>query len=377
MAVIKYKDENGNIYELPLLVPMDGALSSESENGVQNKAIKAAIDEVNNAFNSVNTLLDELNGQVVRGQKVSKAIESKAAIKDAITNKGVNVPSNATLASYASYVEQINQGIIPTGNIQITAQTGTDVSAYETASVMAGAISEPVAVRGTVSNHQIDISPIVTYSKGWIDNGSKTGSSITVTASELASGNIEISAQTGTNVANYATASVKSGRVDRPTLHESWNTSHNRLTITANGYSESGWINGDTIVGQSKTYTPDDFGIKNVQCSPVVTQIKNKTSMTATNSTITVSKAGTYRCSWAAWSYANGSSGTNNYSTQLYKNGSAVGSSHYTYVYSGTGTFVFTETLTLAEGDVLVVRARTRSGTNYYTTAGMLCIEEQ
>lgn len=44
MAVIKYKDEHGNTHTMPLIVPMDSALSSTSTNGVQNKVVKAAID---------------------------------------------------------------------------------------------------------------------------------------------------------------------------------------------------------------------------------------------------------------------------------------------------------------------------------------------
>lgn len=46
MAVIKYLDENNQIQELIFHMPMDAALSSESENGVQNKAVKAAIDSL-------------------------------------------------------------------------------------------------------------------------------------------------------------------------------------------------------------------------------------------------------------------------------------------------------------------------------------------
>lgn len=95
-----------------------------------------------------------------------------------------------------------------------------------------------------------------------------------------------------------------------------------------------------------------------------------QTSYTATDVTLTVAKAGTYKVSWMG--FRNTNSGTNG--SQLYKNGSAVGSAHTTF----TSTYgqECTETLTFAAGDVLVVRARARS-TSYYMYVGNLIIEEQ
>lgn len=94
------------------------------------------------------------------------------------------------------------------------------------------------------------------------------------------------------------------------------------------------------------------------------------TSYTATDVTLTVAKAGTYKCSWIGWrSTSSGTSGS-----RLYKNGSAVGSEHTSFTYT-YGQFC-QETLTLSAGDVLVVRARARN-TSYYMSVGNLIIEEQ
>ena len=93
-------------------------------------------------------------------------------------------------------------------------------------------------------------------------------------------------------------------------------------------------------------------------------------SYTATDVTITVAEAGTYKCSWMGW--RNTTSGTSG--SQLYKNGSAVGSAHTTFT-SSYGQYC-EETLTFAKNDVLVVRARARNS-SYYMYVGNLIIEKQ
>lgn len=94
------------------------------------------------------------------------------------------------------------------------------------------------------------------------------------------------------------------------------------------------------------------------------------TSYTATDVTLTVEKSGTYNITWSGFrSSTSGTSGS-----QLYKNGSAVGSAQTTF----TDSYWQTPQLTnqsLNAGDVLVVRARSR-GTSYYMCVANLIIEE-
>jgi len=76
-------------------------------------------------------------------------------------------------------------------------------------SVASGTTGTPSASKGTVSNHSISVTPSVTNTTGYITGGTKTGTAVTVTASELASGNKEITSN-GTNidVVGYSTVSV-------------------------------------------------------------------------------------------------------------------------------------------------------------------------
>ena len=46
----------------------------------------------------------------------------------------------------------------------------------------------PTATKGTVSNNSVSVTPLVTNSTGYITGGTKTGTAVTVSASELVSG---------------------------------------------------------------------------------------------------------------------------------------------------------------------------------------------
>lgn len=92
-------------------------------------------------------------------------------------------------------------------------------------------------------------------------------------------------------------------------------------------------------------------------------------SYTATSVSVKISKAGTYKCAWSM--DRNTTSGTNG--SQLYKNGSAVGSAHTTWTHNGASC---EETLTLAVNDTLVVRARSRNTSYYVGVSNLICIEQ-
>ncbi len=76
-------------------------------------------------------------------------------------------------------------------------------------SVASGTAGTPTATKGTVSNHSISVTPSVTNTTGYITGSTKTGTAVTVSASELASGNKAIT-ENGTNidVVGYSTVSV-------------------------------------------------------------------------------------------------------------------------------------------------------------------------
>lgn len=96
-------------------------------------------------------------------------------------------------------------------NLYLNIPTGYNSSAayYQINAVASGSVSNPVATKGTVSNHSVSVTPSVSSTTGYITGGTKTGTAVTVQASELVSGNLAIT-QNGNNIdcSTYSTVSV-------------------------------------------------------------------------------------------------------------------------------------------------------------------------
>lgn len=72
-----------------------------------------------------------------------------------------------------------------------------------------GTAGTPTASKGSVSNHSVAVTPSVTNTTGYIEGGTKTGTAVTVSASELVSGTKSITENgTGIDVTNYASVDV-------------------------------------------------------------------------------------------------------------------------------------------------------------------------
>lgn len=72
-----------------------------------------------------------------------------------------------------------------------------------------GTAGTPTATKGAVNNHAISVTPSVTNTAGYISGGTKTGTAVSVSASELVSGTKSIIANgTGIDVTNYESVDV-------------------------------------------------------------------------------------------------------------------------------------------------------------------------
>lgn len=179
-----------------------------------------------------------LNGETqmdVTGKTVTAG--SMLSGTTALKNDGTDI--TGTIASKTS-------SDLTASGATVTAPAGYYASAASK-SVASGTAGTPTASKGTVSNHSVSITPSVTNTTGYITGGTKTGTAVTVSASELVSGTKTISASGTTDVTNYESASVASGSAKTP-----------NTTITANptvSVNSSGLITASVSKTQSVTPT--------------------------------------------------------------------------------------------------------------------------
>ena len=291
--------------------------------------------------------------------EITRITNKRDASFVAVANKGVTVPAGSTIDDLPDLIDAIPSGggsivIQDTpdshgGTIrEITAQTVISLSAktitqngtynpedeeldgYSSVvvAVPSGTAGTPTATKSSVSNHSVSVTPSVTNTTGYIIGGTINGSAVTVSASELVSGNLAISENgTGIDVANYSTVSVN----------------------VSSGGGKAAQTSNVSGRATSSTYT-------------------------AVGPSITVAKTGTYDVYWVG--YRSSTSGTSG--SQLYINGTAYGSAQTTFnTVTGLTNIqnVHLSNVPLTANSVLTIRARSR-GNNYYMYIMSLTIIE-
>lgn len=187
-----------------------------------------------------------------------------------------------------------------------------------------GTAGTPTATKGTVSNHSVSVTPSVTNQTGYITGSTKTGTAVTVSASELVSGS-ETKTENGTyDVTNLASLVVNVSGGGGTSKNAQTAQSTTRATST--GYTE--------LV------------------------------------TLTCSKTGTYNVYWST--FRSSTSGT--WGSQLYINDTAYGTAQ-TGSWSNHIQNIHLSNVQIAANAEVAVRVRSR-GNGYYGYVGTLTIIE-
>lgn len=195
------------------------------------------------------------------------------------------------------------------------------------AAMPTGTAGTPTATKGSVSNHEVTVTPSVQNSAGYISGGTKTGAGVKVTAAELVSGTKTISANgTDIDVTEYE-------KVD--------------VSVPTGGASK----NTQVVQGTTRT---------------------TSSSMTGIGAELTVEKSGTYDIYWSA--FRSNTSASYTFATRLYIDGTAHGSENTTWSNHCQNNHLTSVSLTV--GQKLRVYGRESRGSSYYMYAPMLAIVE-
>ena len=310
-----------------------------------------------------------------------REITAEVFVKDTLS-----VSSNGTYTAPSGTLYDEVEVTVPTG----TARSASDLtvsgdtvtvpaglySTTATKSVASGSATTPattitanpsISVSGTgliTATTSASQSVTPTVSAGYVSSG--TAGTITVNGSNTS----QLTTQGAQTIHPSTTnQTINSGRY--LTGNQTFNAVTHNLTADkiVQGFTAKIGDSSDDDCVASIVGTASGGSSKNVQAYRGY-DTTTATSYTATDVTVTVAKTGTYNVSWMG--YRNTNTGTSG--SQLYKNGTAVGSASTTFV-NTYGHSVSLSNQSFNQGDVLVVRARARSA-QYVMGVGNLIIEE-
>jgi hypothetical protein len=186
-----------------------------------------------------------------------------------------------------------------------------------------GTEGTPTATKGTVSNHAISVTPSVTNAAGYISGGTKTGTAVSVSASELVSGTYSVTSSGTHDVTNYASASVAAGGATASATKGT--VSNHSVTVTPSvtrtaGYVTAGSSNGTAVTVSaselvSGTYTVDSSGTKDVTnyasaSVPSGSATASATKGSVSNHSVSVTPSVTRTAGWVSAGTASGTAVT-------------------------------------------------------------------
>ena len=187
------------------------------------------------------------------------------ATKGTVGNHSISVtPSVTNVAGYISggthtgTAVSVSASELVSGTYTVIGSGTADVTNYASISVASGAAGTPTATKGTVSNHQISVTPSVTSTSGWIASGTTNGTAATVSANELVSGTYTFTGSGTVDVTNYASAAVSAGTAGTPTASKGTVSNH-QISVTPSVTNSTGWITGSTKTGTAATVSASEL----------------------------------------------------------------------------------------------------------------------
>lgn len=169
-----------------------------------------------------------------------------------------SVTVGAISSSYVgSGVTRRSSSDLSVSGATVTAPAGY-YEASASKSVASGTAGTPTATKSAVSNHAVTVTPSVTNTAGYISGGTKTGTGVSVSASELVSGTYSVTSSGTKDVTNYASASVPAGTEGTPTATKGTVSNHS-VSVTPSVTNTGGYIAGSTKTGTAVTVSASEL----------------------------------------------------------------------------------------------------------------------
>ena len=156
-----------------------------------------------------------MEGPVTIAAMPSGTAGTPTATKGAVVNNSVTItPSVTNTTGYITggaktgAVVTVYASELVSGTLYCDGAGTWDVTNAANFVVDAGTAGTPTATKSAVSNHAVTVTPSVTNTEGWITGSTKTGTAVTVSASELVSGSETKTANGTYNVTNLASLVV-------------------------------------------------------------------------------------------------------------------------------------------------------------------------
>ena len=300
-------------------------LSSVQINAIPSDYVGSGITERSSSdLNVAGAMITAPSGYYPSGASASVSAGTAGtptATKGTVSNHSVSVTPRVTnTTGYISGGTLVGTAVtvsaseLVSGTKSITSAGTSDVTNYASVNVQSGTAGTPVATKGTVNNHSINITPSVTNTTGFITGSTKTGSVVNVTASELVSGDINITSAGTIDVADYANAIVPVGTEGTPVAQKGTVTNHS-VSVSPSVTNSAGYIAGSTKIGSSVTVTASEL-------------VSGSQTITANN---------TYDVTDLAEVVVNVSGGATNVVIGTFTTASTAGAKTQTLAYTGTG----------------------------------------
>ena len=175
-------------------------------------------------------------------------------VSDATLNNGSQMPRG--VVGYGVGGARITGNVpeVTSADLIVSGRTVTAPAGFyaedASASVQAGTEGTPVLVR-SMTAHSATIAPQVTNTEGYIQGGTRSGSSVTVTAAELVSGTYNVTSSGTADVTNFESINVPAGEITPYTVKGQ--VSNHSVTITPVVERTAGYIPNGTVTGSVVT----------------------------------------------------------------------------------------------------------------------------